>query len=564
MELAKSLTGIQGLDELTGGGLPTGRPTLVCGGAGCGKTLLGLEFLVHGALRYAEPGVFVAFEETASELTQNVASLGFDLDDLVARRLLVIDHVRVERSEVEASGEYDLEGLFIRIDHAIRSIGAKRVVLDTLETLFAGLPNPAILRAELRRLFGWLKARGVTALITGERGDEFGSHPAALTRQGLEEYVSDCVIVLDHRVVDMASSRRLRVVKYRGSTHGSNEYPFLIDETGFSVLPITSVGLQHPASNERVSSGLEGLDAMLGGQGYFRGSSVLAAGTAGTGKTSLAVTFAAAACRRGERVLYFAFEESPSQIVRNMRSIGIDLEPVVAQGRLLIHAVRPCLLDLEMHLSVMLKTVAGFDPQAVVVDPISSFLKVGSERDVLRMLLRLVDALKMRSITSFLTSLTPGGGAQERTDVAISSLIDTWLLVRDMELGGERNRGLYVLKSRGMAHSNQIREFSLSDRGIELCAAYVGPAGVLTGSARLSQEAQERSGQLRRDQEILRKQTELVSQRAAMEAQIVAIRAQFAVLETAALAVIGQAEVSEARLGLDRDEMAHSRRVEPT
>jgi len=564
MELAKSLTGIQGLDELTGGGLPTGRPTLVCGGAGCGKTLLGLEFLVHGALRYAEPGVFVAFEETASELTQNVASLGFDLDDLVARRLLVIDHVRVERSEVEASGEYDLEGLFIRIDHAIRSIGAKRVVLDTLETLFAGLPNPAILRAELRRLFGWLKARGVTALITGERGDEFGSHPAALTRQGLEEYVSDCVIVLDHRVVDMASSRRLRVVKYRGSTHGSNEYPFLIDETGFSVLPITSVGLQHPASNERVSSGLEGLDAMLGGQGYFRGSSVLAAGTAGTGKTSLAVTFAAAACRRGERVLYFAFEESPSQIVRNMRSIGIDLEPVVAQGRLLIHAVRPCLLDLEMHLSVMLKTVAGFDPQAVVVDPISSFLKVGSERDVLRMLLRLVDALKMRSITSFLTSLTPGGGAQERTDVAISSLIDTWLLVRDMELGGERNRGLYVLKSRGMAHSNQIREFSLSDRGIELCAAYVGPAGVLTGSARLSQEAQERSGQLRRDQEILREQTELVSQRAAMEAQIVAIRAQFAVLETAALAVIGQAEVSEARLGLDRDEMAHSRRVEPT
>lgn len=559
MGLAKSPTGIQGLDELTGGGLPTGRPTLVCGGAGCGKTLLSLEFLVHGALRYGEPGVFMAFEETAADLAQNVASLGFDLDDLVARHLLVIDHVRVERSEVEASGDYDLEGLFIRLDHAIRSIGAKRVVLDTIETLFAGLPNPANLRAELRRLFGWLKARGVTALITGERDNK----PGALTRQGLEEYVSDCVIVLDHRVVDMASSRRLRVVKYRGSTHGSNEYPFLIDEGGISVLPITSVGLQHTASDERVSSGLDSLDAMLGGQGFFRGSSVLAAGTAGTGKTSLAATFAAAACRRGERVLYFAFEESPGQIVRNMRSIGIDLVPAIAQGLLRLNAARPTLLGLEMHLSVMLKEVAGFDPQVVVVDPLSSFLKVGSESEVQRMLLRLVDALKVRGITSFFTNLTPGGGAQEQTEVEVSSLIDTWLLVRDMELGGERNRGLYVLKSRGMAHSNQIREFSLSAQGIELRDAYVGPAGVLTGSARLSQEAQERSGQLRRDQEILRKQTELASQRAAMEAQIVAIRAEFAALEAAALAVIGQAEVSEARLSLDRDEMAHSRRAEP-
>jgi len=564
MDIPKSPTGIQGLDELTGGGLPTGRPTLVCGGAGCGKTLFGLEFLVHGALRYGEPGVFMAFEETAADLVQNVASLGFDLDDLVARRLLVIDHVRVERSEVEASGDYDLEGLFIRLDHAIRSIGAKRVVLDTIETLFVGLPNPAILRAELRRLFGWLKARGVTALITGERGNEGDNDPGRLTRQGLEEYVSDCVIVLDHRVVDMASSRRLRVVKYRGSTHGSNEYPFLIDAGGISVLPITSVGLQHPASSERVSSGLDSLDAMLGGLGYFRGSSVLAAGTAGTGKTSLAATFAAAACRRGERALYFAFEESPSQIARNMRSIGIDLAPALAQGLLKIHAARPTLLGLEMHLSVMLREVAGFGPQVVVVDPLSSFMKVGNENDVQRMLLRLVDALKVKGITSFFTNLTQGGGAQEHTDVAISSLIDTWLLVRDIELGGERNRGLYVLKSRGMAHSNQIREFSLSAQGIELRDAYIGPAGVLTGSARLSQEAQERSGQLRRDQEILRQQTELASQRAAMEAQVVAIRAEFAVLEAAALAVIGQAEVSEARLSLDRDEMAHSRRVEPT
>ncbi len=558
MGLSKSRTGIQGLDELTGGGLPTGRPTLVCGGAGCGKTLLALEFLIHGALRYGEPGVFMAFEETAADLAQNVASLGFDLDDLVARRLLVIDHVRVERSEVQASGDFDLEGLFIRLGHAIDGIGARRVVLDTIETLFAGLPNPAILRAELRRLLRWLKDRGVTAIITGERGSEAG----ALTREGLEEYVSDCVIVLDHRVVDMASSRRLRVVKYRGSTHGSNEYPFLIDEGGISVLPITSVGLQHEASVERVSSGLEGLDAMLGGLGYFRGTSVLAAGTAGTGKTSLAASFALAACRRGERVLYFAFEESPDQIVRNMRSIGIDLAPPMTQGLLRIHAARPTLLGLEMHLAVMLKEVAAFDPQAVVVDPLSSFMKVGNENDVQRMLLRLVDALKVKGITSFFTSLTPGSGAQEQTEVAISSLIDTWLLVRDMEVGGERNRGLYVLKSRGMAHSNQIREFSLSGQGIELRDAYVGPAGVLTGSARLSQEAQERSSQLRRDQEILRKQAELANKRGAMEAQIGFIRAEFAVLEAAALAVIDQAEVSEERLHQDRHEMAHSRQSE--
>ena len=558
MGFSKSRTGIQGLDELTGGGLPTGRPTLVCGGAGCGKTLLALEFLIHGALRYGETGVFIAFEETAADLAQNVASLGFDLDDLVARRLLVIDHVRVESSEIEASGDFDLEGLFVRLSHAIDGIGARRVVLDTIETLFAGLPNPAILRAELRRLLRWLKDRGVTAIITGERGSEAG----ALTREGLEEYVSDCVIVLDHRVVDMASSRRLRVVKYRGSTHGCNEYPFLIDEGGISVLPITSVGLQHQASIERVSSGLEGLDAMLGGLGYFRGTSVLAAGTAGTGKTSLAASFAVAAGRRGERVLYFAFEESPSQIVRNMRSIGIDLAPLMAQGLLKIHAARPTLLGLEMHLAVILKEVAAFDPQVVVVDPLSSFVKVGNENDVQRMLLRLVDALKVKGVTSFFTSLMPGGGAQEQTDVAISSLIDTWLLVRDMEVGGERNRGLYVLKSRGMAHSNQIREFSMSSQGIELRDAYVGPAGVLTGSARLSQEAQERSGQLRRDQEILRKQAELASKRGAMEAQIDFIRAEFAALEAAALAVIDQAEVSEERLNQDRHEMAHSRQSE--
>jgi circadian clock protein KaiC len=558
LQVLKARTGIQGLDDLTGGGLPQGRPTLVCGGPGCGKTLLAMEFLVHGARRFGEPGVFMAFEETVADLTQNVASLGFDLDDLVARRQVAIDFVRVDRSELAQSGEFDLEGLFIRLGHAIDSIGARRVVLDTLESLFSGLPNPAILRAELRRLFHWLKDRGVTAVITGERGSE----PAAMTRQGLEEYVSDCVILLDHRVAGMVSSRRLRVVKYRGSTHGTNEYPFLIDETGIAVLPVTSLGLEHPVSNERVPTGVAGLDAMLGGAGYFRGSSVLVSGTAGTGKSSLAAHFSVAACARGERVLYFAFEESASQIMRNMGSIGIDLAPWVAHGLLEFHAARPTVSGLEMHLARMLKAIERFDPQVVVVDPLNSFVTVGNENDVKLMLLRLADALKMRQTTAFLTSLTSGGGAQEQTDIAISSLIDTWLLVRDMESGGERNRGLYILKSRGMPHSNQVREFSLTAQGIELREAYVGPSGVLVGSARLAQQAQELAAQMRGGQEIQRKEVELTCKRAAMEAQVLAIRAEFAAREAAALTVIGEARASDVLLQQDRHDMAHSRMVD--
>jgi circadian clock protein KaiC len=557
-QIAKSLTGIQGLDELTGGGLPRGRPTLVCGGPGCGKTLLGIEFLIHGALRYGEPGVIMAFEETAADLTQNVASLGFDLDDLVARRLLAIDYVRIERSEVEQYGDFDLEGLFIRLGAAVARVGARRVVLDTIESLFSGLPNPAVLRAEIRRLFRWLKDRQLTAIITGERGNE----PGALTRQGLEEYVSDCVIMLDHRVVDMVSSRRLRVVKYRGSTHGTNEYPFLIDAAGISVFPITSVGLQHEVSSLRVSSGVPELDAMLGGEGYFKGSSVLASGTAGTGKTSLAAHFAAAACRRGERVIFFTFEESAQQILRNMRTIGLDLAPFLDQDLLRFHAARPTHLGLEMHLATILRAIQSFDPQSVIVDPLSSFTALGDQNDVLGMLLRLVDALKVRQVTGFFTSLSVAEAKIEKTDATISSLVDTWLMVRDMEFGGERNRGLYVLKSRGMQHSNQIREFSLTPQGIELRQPYTGPAGVLTGSARLAQEAQERSALLSREQEIRRKQKELTSQRAAMEAQVTAIRAEFASLEAAALAVIDQAEVSEDLLTQDRHDMAQSRRVD--
>ncbi|HSS78931.1 MAG TPA: circadian clock protein KaiC, partial [Thermoanaerobaculia bacterium] len=408
-----------------------------------------------------EPGVFMSFEEGVEELTQNVRSLGFDLDDLAARNLLGIDYVHVERSEIEETGEYDLDGLFIRLGYAIDSIGARRVVLDTLEALFSTLTNTGILRAELRRLFRWLKDKGVTAVITGERGD------GALTRYGLEEYISDCVILLDHRVNEQLAIRRLRVVKYRGSLHGTNEYPFIIDERGIEVLPITSLGLDHEVSTERVSTGVPALDGMLGGQGYFRGSSVLISGGAGTGKSSLAAHFVAAACGRGERSMYLAFEESSRQIVRNMRSLGLDLEPWAQQGLLRFHAARPTLHGLERHLVLIHKAIREFQPQIVVLDPVTNFLSVGSGEDVKSMLMRLIDFLKMQRITLLLTSLSQGSEA-ESTDVGISSLIDTWMLVRQIEIGGERNRGLYVLKSRGMAHSNQVRELILSDRGIDL------------------------------------------------------------------------------------------------
>jgi len=460
--IRKTPTGIPGLDEVTEGGLPQGRPTLLGGGPGCGKTLLATEFLVRGAVQYGEPGVFMAFEETVNELTENVRSLGFDLPALVKAKKLVIDHVHVERSEIEETGEYDLEGLFIRLGHAIDSIGAKRIVLDTLESLFSGLSNTAILRAELRRLFRWLKDRGITAVITAERGEE------SFTRHGLEEYVSDCVIALDHRVSDQLSTRRLRIVKYRGSTHGTNEFPFLIDGQGISVLPITSARLEHEAPTERVSTGVTALDQMFGGHGYYRGSSIMVSGTAGTGKTSIAAHFAAACCSRGERCLYFAFEESPKQLVRNMRSIGLDLQPWIDKKLLQIHSARPSLHGLEMHLAVLHRVIRDFQPQGVVIDPISNFTSAGSCSESTSMLTRLVDFLKAKQITSVFTSLVGGMSAIEESEVGISSIIDTWLLVRDVEVNGERIRGLYVLKSRGMAHSNQIREFLLTEQGIEL------------------------------------------------------------------------------------------------
>ena len=460
--LPKTATGIQGLDEITGGGLPTGRPTLVCGGPGSGKTLLGLTFLVNGAVHFNEPGVLMTFEENADEIASDVASLGFDLPQLVEAQRLAIDYVRVERSEIEETGEYDLEGLFVRLDYAIRSVGAKRVVLDTIESLFAGLKDDAILRSELRRLFRWLKDKGVTALITGERGE------GSLTKQGLEEYVSDAVILLDHRVHDQVSTRRLRVVKYRGSHHGTNEYPFLIDGAGISVLPVSSLALEHAASLERISTGISRLDSMLGDKGYYRGSTVLVTGGAGTGKTSLAAHFLDAACRRGERCLCFLFEESPQQLIRNMRSIGIDLEPWVAVGLLKFHADRPSRYGLETHLATMHQLVADFKPTVTVIDPVTNLMTVGTYADVQAMLTRMIDHLKTENITAVLTSLTPGMTNIERTENTISSLMDTWIVMTNDGVNCHHRRALYVLKSRGMAHSNELREFTLTDRGLDI------------------------------------------------------------------------------------------------
>jgi circadian clock protein KaiC len=519
--LPKCPTGIQGLDEITGGGLPRGRPTLVCGGAGCGKTLLAAEFLVRGAAQFNEPGVLMAFEETEKELKANVASLGFDLDGLVRRKKIVVDYVHIERSEFQESGEYDLEGIFVRLGHAIDSIGAKRVVLDTLEVLFASLPNEAILRSELRRLFRWLKDKGVTAVITAERGRE------QLTRHGLEEYVSDCVIVLDHRVNDQIATRHLRVVKYRGAMHGTNEFPFLIGDEGISVLPITSLSLNHRVSNERIVTGIPRLDAMLGGKGFFRGSSILLTGTPGTGKTIVSANFAQAAARRGERVLYFSFEESPDQITRNMHSIGLRLEPLVKKGLLRFHSARPSLYGLEMHLATMFKEISTFKPHVVIIDPITSLMDSGTDSEGKGMVTRLIDYLKASQVTSLFTSLTQGGQALQQSEAAMSSLMDSWILLQDFEGNGERNRVLYVLKARGMAHSNQIREFLISDRGIDLVDAYIGASGVLTGSARAAQNALEKAAVLTGQQEAARLQREVERKRAAIERQISGLRSDY-------------------------------------
>jgi len=551
--LPKIKSGTDGLDEILGGGLPAGRPTLVCGAAGCGKTLLGMQFLVRGAVDYNEPGAFIAFEENVEDLHKNVASLGFDLADLEAKKLLSIDHIQIDPTNIIESGDYDLSGLFLRLGLAIDTVGAKRVVIDTLETLFGGLSNYGLVRAELRRLFEWLKERQVSAIITAERGDN------ALTRHGLEEYVSDCVISLDHRVHDQVSTRRLRVVKYRGSLHGTNEYPFLIDQNGITVLPVTSAGLDHAVIDERVSSGVARLDSMLGGRGYYRGSTVLVSGTAGGGKTSLAAHFADATCRAGGRVLFFSFEESPRQITRNMRSIGIDLAQWEENDLLRFVAARPTAFGMETHLAVLHKHVREFRPAAVIVDPASTLINAGQATAAQQLLVRLIDFLKAQHITVLMTTLTQGGEVVERTDVEISSIVDTWLLLKTIELAGERNRGLYVLKSRGMAHSNQIREFNLTSTGVVLTDVYVGADGVLTGSARVAQEARARDEARQRALLVEQKGRRLAQLEAHHKEQIAKLQADFE-HEAAELRIAIESAANDKLFrNLDQQKMAQAR-----
>ncbi len=552
--LPKTLTGINGLDEVTLGGLPTGRPTLICGSAGCGKTLFSLEFIVRGAQQFNEPGVFIAFEEKADELATNVASLGFDLNQLQQEKKIKIDYIHVDRSEIEETGEYDLEGLFIRLGYAIDSIGARRVVLDTIENLFSGLSNEAILRAELRRLFQWLKDKGVTAIITGERGE------SSLTRQGLEEYVSDCVILLDHRIINQISTRRLRIVKYRGSVHGTNEYPFLIDEEGISVLPVTSLQLDKPVSSERITSGIEALDLMLSGGGFYKGSSILISGTAGTGKTSVAASFANGACNLGKRCLFFAFEESPQQIMRNMKSIGIDLQAHADQDLLQFYASRPTLYGLEMHLVAIHKAIKKFKPDVVVLDPITNLITVGTVSDVKAMLVRLIDFLQVEQITVMFTALTLNTIVNEQTDEGVSSLVDAWLQIKDIELNGERNRGMYIMKSRGMKHSNQVREFVITDKGLNLVDVYLGPDGILTGSARKAQILLEETGQILHTHAMGRKDRELLRKRKVLEAKIDSLRTEYESTEEELNKVYVEEEIKKEVMEQTRQKVTDIRR----
>lgn len=519
--LPKTPTGINGLDQITLGGLPTGRPTLICGSTGCGKTLFSLEFLIRGAQEYDEPGVFMAFEEKPSELAMNVASLGFDLNKLQEEKKIKIDYVHIDRSEIEETGEYDLEGLFIRLGYAIDNIGAKRVVLDTIENLFAGLTDEGILRAELRRLFGWLKEKGVTAIITGEQGEK------TLTRQGLEEYVSDCVILLDHRIINQISTRRLRIVKYRGTLHGTNEYPFLIDDEGISVLPVTSLQLDKPVSSESIPTGISALNEMFSEGGFYRGSSILVSGTAGTGKTSISSSFVNQACLDGNRCLFFAFEESPQQIIRNMKSIGMDLQSHVDSGLLKFYASRPTLYGLEMHLVAIHKAIRKFKPHVVVLDPITNLITIGSVSEVKAMLVRLIDFLQEEQITVMFTALTLNNIVNEQTDEGVSSLVDAWVLIKDIEMNGERNKGLYVMKSRGMRHSNQVREFVISEDGIDLLDVYLGPEGILTGSAREAHKLEETTGKVLHTSALDRKDRELQRKRKVLEGKIDSLKSEF-------------------------------------
>jgi circadian clock protein KaiC len=559
-ELVKVPSGIKGFDDITGGGLPKGRPSLVSGGPGCGKTLFAMEFIVRGITDYDEPGVFVAFEEKIDDLKMNFKSMGFDLNDLVNQKKLALDHIMIDRTEIEETGEYDLEGLFIRLGALIDEVGAKRVAIDTLEALFSGFANEAILRSELRRLFLWLKEKGVTAVVTGERGDR------TITKYGLEEYVADCVITLDHRIMNQIATRRLRIVKYRGSIHGTDEYPFLISNDGISVLPITSMSLTHKASVERISTGIPRLDTMLGVEGFYRGSSILVSGHAGTGKTSIAATFVDAACRRNEKCLIFIFEESESQLMRNMRSIGIDLEPWVESGILKCNAVRPTAYSLEMHLSIMLKLIEEFKPGVVVVDPISNLYPIGDDIQVRSMLMRLIDFTKSLQITGLFTNLSNAANSKayvvEPTEMHVSSLMDAWLILKNVEGNGERNRAFSIIKSRGMAHSNQLREFVLSDIGIQLLDVYKGSEGVLFGSARMAQESGEIDNRLRKNEEIERKKRELGSKRKLMQKEIAILKERYAREEEEMKILIGQDVSREKAAETTTKEIATQRQVD--
>ncbi|RST31250.1 circadian clock protein KaiC [Sphingomonas ginkgonis] len=539
--IRKAATGIAGFDELTLGGVPAGRPTLVCGSAGCGKTLFASTFLINGA-NGGEPGVFVTFEERPGDIVENVSSLGFGLDGLIERDMIRIEHIAIDPSELAEVGDYDLEALFLRLELAVEEIGAKRIVLDTIESLFSAFQNPAILRAEIRRLFDWLKQKGLTAVITGERGD------GTLTRQGLEEYVSDCVVLLDHRVHNQVSTRRLRIVKYRGTAHGLNEYPFLIGEDGFSVLPVSSLGLTHQVHDERISTGIADLDSMLSGGGFHRGSSILLSGVAGSGKSTIAASFVDASCRRGEKTLYFSFEESAAQTVRNMRSVGIDLQPHIDSGLLHCTAVRPTFYSLEMHLAVMLREVQRVGPALVVLDPISAFMDTGEELEVQSMLLRMIDFLKTQGISGVFTHLAHVQGAAQ-TDAGLSSLMDAWILLLNREVNGEFNRELYLLKARGIAHSNQVREFVMSDDGIRLIEPFLGENGALTGSARRFEEARIRRDETVRLAERVRQEERIEQRRRKARAQIEALEAELRAdeLELSSLAEQESAYLTQAR-----------------
>ena len=461
-QLRKTPTGIEGLDQITHGGLPKGRPTLIYGGAGCGKTLLAAEFIVRGITEFNEAGAFITFEETAQELTENVASLEFDIERLIENKDLFIHEVALGPEEMVELGGYDLNGLFIRIEYAIDSVGAQRLVIDGIETLFSYFTHEQNLRAEIKRLFEWIKKKGVTAVITAE-SDEVSKKS---TKHGIEEYLSDCVIFLDQRIQDEIAVRRLHIVKYRGTRHGTNEYPFLVTENGLSVLPVTVPGLDHEVPTERISTGIPQLDEMFGGKGYYRGSSILISGTAGTGKSSFASYFAKSVCESGKRCIYFSFEESTSQIIRNMQSIGLDLLPFEKQGLLQFHAVRPTMYGLEMHLLTMHRIINEFTPEAVLLDPISNLTSIGTIENIKLMFLRILDHLKKNRITALCTNLTEGGHAQEATEVGVSSIMDTWILLENLRKEDQRQRLISIIKSRGMPHSKSVRSFDLTDHGI--------------------------------------------------------------------------------------------------